>query len=446
MGIRDFFNYRRKRDTAIPAATPQDRKITAGGQVTAPQSTLILTQPQRFDLDLSMYKAAIRAAENMDYTQRTRLYDMYQDVMLDTHMISVVEKRKNAVLGSPIEFWRDGVPDEAINTHIKSPWFSELVGDILDAQFWGFTLAQFSTGKDGFIEYFNVPRKHVDPQLKIIKRHQSDITGVPFNEYPGLLFVKGKKPLGIFAACLPWVIRKNGTVGDWCQFSELFGMPIRDYAYDASDEVARARTLADALTQGSASVYIHPDATKLTFIEAGNKTGSGDVYDGLVKVCNAELSKAILGNTLTTEASETGTQALGTVHKKEEEGFTRSDKTFVLNVLNYDMTDIFTMLGINTDGGEFVFADTARVPATEKASLFKIARNDLNLPIDDDYIYQELGIEKPKDYDRMKEEERQRREEAAERMRQAREERENETPENRARFFAKAPDYGALNW
>ncbi|MDO4213196.1 MAG: DUF935 family protein [Bacteroidales bacterium] len=382
----------------------------------------------------------------MDYTQRTRLYDMYQDVMLDTHMISVVEKRKNAVLGSPIEFWRDGVPDEAINTNIKSPWFSELVSDILDAQFWGFTLAQFSTGRDGFIEYFNVPRKHVDPQLKIIKRHQSDISGVPFSEYPGLLFVRGKRPLGIFAACLPWVIRKNGTVGDWCQFSELFGMPIRDYAYDASDEVARARTLADAMTQGSASVYIHPEGTKLSFIEAGNKTGSGDVYDGLVKVCNAELSKAILGNTLTTEASETGTQALGTVHKKEEEGFTKADKTFVLNVLNYDMTDIFTMLGINTDGGEFVFADTAQVPATEKASLFKTARNDLNLPIDDDYIYQELGIEKPKDYERLKEEERQRREEAAERMRQVQEERGKEAPENRARFFAKAPDYGALNW
>lgn len=446
MGIRDFFNYRRRKGSAVPAATPPEQIITAGGQITAPQSTLILTPPQRFGLDLSMYKSAIRAAENMDYTQRTRLYDMYQDVMLDTHMISVVEKRKNAVLGSPIEFWRDGVPDEAINTNIKSPWFSELVSDILDAQFWGFTLAQFSTGRDGFIEYFNVPRKHVDPQLKIIKRHQSDISGVPFSEYPGLLFVRGKRPLGIFAACLPWVIRKNGTVGDWCQFSELFGMPIRDYAYDASDEVARARTLADAMTQGSASVYIHPDGTKLSFIEAGNKTGSGDVYDGLVKVCNAELSKAILGNTLTTEASETGTQALGTVHKKEEEGFTKADKTFVLNVLNYDMTDIFTMLGINTDGGEFVFADTAQVPATEKASLFKIARNDLNLPIDDDYIYQELGIEKPKDYERLKEEERQRREEAAERMRQVQEERGKEAPENRARFFAKAPDYGALNW
>ena len=35
--------------------------------------------------------------------------------------------------------------------------------------------------------------------------------------------------------------------------------------------------------------------------------------------CNNEIAKLILGNTLTTESSEKGTQALGTVHKKVED-------------------------------------------------------------------------------------------------------------------------------
>jgi phage gp29-like protein len=52
----------------------------------------------------------------------------------------------------------------------------------------------------------------------------------------------------------------------------------------------------------------------------------------------------VLGNTLTTEASETGTQALGTVHSKVEEALFLKDLRFVLNVLNYDMTDIFESL------------------------------------------------------------------------------------------------------
>ena len=36
--------------------------------------------------------------------------------------------------------------------------------------------------------------------------------------------------------------------------------------------------------------------------EAANKTGSSDQYDKLCERCNSEISKLILGNTLTTEA------------------------------------------------------------------------------------------------------------------------------------------------
>lgn len=421
-------------------------RITAGGQMTAPSSTIIMTQPQRFGLDLSQYKAAIRAAENMDYSRRTRLYDMYEDAMTDTHMVSVVSKRKNAILSSQITFLRNGLPDDRINDNIRSPWFHQFVADILDAQLWGFTLVQFTTGKDGYVDYFNVPRKHVDPQLRMIRHYQSDMTGVPFGEYGGLLLIEGGTRLGLLASCLPWVIRKNGTIGDWCQFSELFGMPIRDYAYDASDERARARVMADAMSQGSGSVYIHQDSTRLSFIEAGNKTGSADVYDRLVRVCNAEMSKAILGNTLTTETSDTGTQALGTVHRKEEEGFARADKQLVLKVLNYDMTEIFLAMGLDTRGGEFVYNDISQVSPIEKANLFRVARNELGLPIDDDYIYRELGIEKPADYDGMKEEEERRRAELAEKLRLMQQTREGEAPANRARFFGQAPDYRALEW
>lgn len=429
---------------------PQGGRITAGGQITAPGSTIIRTQPRRFDLDLSMYKAAIRAAENMDFTSRTLLYDMYDDALLDAHLMSVLEKRRNAVLSAPIQFWRDGVPDDKVNDQIKSPWFDNFLGDVLDAKFWGFTLVQFTAGPDGYVDYFLVPRKHVDPQLHLIKRYQTDITGVPFDEYPNLLFVQSGRPLGLLAVCLPWTIRKNGTVGDWSQFSELFGMPIRDYSYDAADPEARQRTIQEAENQGGAAAYVHSDGTKLTFIEAGNKSGSAEVYDKLVETCNAEISKAILGNTLTTEASDTGTQALGTVHKKEEESITRADRAFILSVLNYEMTDIFLSMGIDTKGGEFVFVESDTVPKTEKAQLFNTAKNVLGLPIDDDYMYQELGIEKPKDYDRLKAEAEEHRQEIAARLAAlggTDGQDGGDNPQNRMNgFFGTSPDCRALKW
>ena len=60
------------------------------------------------------------------------------------------------------------------------------------------------------------------------------------------------------------------------------------------------------------------------------------------------MSKAVLGNTLTTEASKTGTQALGTVHNKVELELIEQDALSILNLLNYDMTEQFAALGINT--------------------------------------------------------------------------------------------------
>ena len=66
----------------------------------------------------------------------------------------------------------------------------------------------------------------------------------------------------------------------------------------------------------------------------------------------------ILGNTLTTESSEKGTQALGTVHKKVEDKVLEADRKYVLNVLNYDMTDILLRMGINTEGGYVLFPRT----------------------------------------------------------------------------------------
>ena len=128
-------------------------------------------------------------------------------------------------------------------------------------------------------------------------------------------------------------------------------MPIREYTYDATDEESRQRLLADASSQGAAQVYVHPEGTSLNLIESGSKSGSLDVFKGLADFCNAELSKLFLGNTLTTQAGDTGTQALGSVQKKSEDIILRDDRKYVLNVLNYQLTDIFAALGFSTWSG-----------------------------------------------------------------------------------------------
>ena len=167
-------------------------QITVGGHTPRPgqkqPNTIVLTQPKRFGIDISDYTSAVKSAENVDYSRRYKLFDLYSDILMDTHLTCVIEKRKNAVLCSEIEFRKNGKPDDKVNEQIASPWFSSLVADILDAKFWGFTLCQFYKNGE-WVNYDLIPRKHADPVRRIILRHQTDITGTSWDEYPDLLFV-----------------------------------------------------------------------------------------------------------------------------------------------------------------------------------------------------------------------------------------------------------------
>lgn len=396
--------------------------ITSGGNIPRPgqsrPNVIMLTQPRRFGIDIADYTAAIKTAENVDFPRRYKLYDMYADILMDSHLSCVIEKRRNAVLCSDIEFRRDGKPDDKVNEQIRSPWFSRLVSDIIDSRFWGFTLCQFF--KDGeWIDYNLIPRKHADPVRRIILRHQTDITGIAWDEYPDLLFVGRPDDLGLLAKAAPWVIYKRNTTGDWSQFSEIFGMPIQEYTYDTDDEGSRERAISDAANVGSLATFVHGKDTSLNLIEAGNKTGSADVYERLCERCNNEISKLFLGNTLTTESSDTGTQALGTVHKKGEDKITQSDRLYVLDVLNYEAAEILARMGIDTAGGEFCFPEKKDLDPTSKINILTQLRTGFNLPVDDDYLYEEFGISKPADYEQIKRDEEERRAREAEEAKRA---------------------------
>ncbi|KAA6351231.1 hypothetical protein EZS27_001377 [termite gut metagenome] len=381
-------------------------KITAGGNIPRPgqhtPSTIVLTQPKRFGIDIADFTASIKSAENVDYSRRYKLYDLYSDILMDTHLSSVINKRTLAVLSSNIEFRRNGKPDDAINEQIRSPWFRRFVKDVMDAQLWGFTLCQFYRTKQ-WVDYDLVPRKHADPLRRLILKRQTDITGTSWDDYADLIFIGDKDDLGLLAKAAPWVIYKRNTTADWAQFSEVFGMPIREYVYETDDDEARQKAIEDAENTGSLAVLIHSKESTLNLLESGNKTGSADLYERLCERCNSEISKLMLGNTLTTEASEKGTQALGTVHKKVEDETARADRRYVLDVLNYDMTDIFLSLGINTTGGEFCFPEPDSMSLTEKASILTGLYTTFNLPFSDDYLYETFGVEKPENYKELKE-------------------------------------------
>lgn len=189
----------------------------------------------------------MRSFDNVIIPAGSKLYDMFIDILMDTHLSSVIDKRILAVQSSCIDFRRDGKVDETIGLQIRSPWLRRCIADIMWAKFWGFSLMQFY--KDGeWLNYDLIPRKHVDPIRKLILRHQSDLQGTPGTITPTCFLWATPRTWVCWPKAAPWVIYKRNTTADWAQFSEVFGMPIRTI-YETDDDDARQRAIDDAENQ-----------------------------------------------------------------------------------------------------------------------------------------------------------------------------------------------------
>lgn len=387
----------------------QKRRIEAGGfsQITAERQRLdiLLQAPELFHFDIAKYMNSLTSATAIDMYNRARLYDMYFSAFLtDPHLIGIKRKRLVGACRTPIEFVRNNKPEDSVNAVLKQPWFRRFRKEVVESELWGFSLFQFYLDTDGNVNYDCIPRKHYDPVKQVVLRYQSDVDGEPVDNFSNTLVV-GEDPrgLGLMSAIMPYVLYKRGNMGDWAQFCQIFGMPIREYTYDAGDEEARKRLIEDARRQGANAVYIHPKDSALNIIESGNKTGSSDLYKDFTAECDSQMSIAMLGNTLTTDAKATGTQALGTVHQEEEDEIKEEDEALILSVLNSPkMFRILQALGLNVEGGEFRFIEAKNIDKTVQLQAVTQLTEKLGLPIDDDYLYDTFDIEKPENYDQLK--------------------------------------------
>lgn len=386
-------------------AKKKNKRVTAGGNIgRLPTQTIVLQPTRRGGLDVSAYMESIRSAELIDYPRRAKLLDLYADVKIDGHLFSVLRKQKAAILSTQIQFIRDGKPDKKMQEHINSPWFNHFIEDLIDDEWEGVggSLFQFYLDEKGWINYTLVPRKHVDPINRTILRNQNDLIGESWDEFPGLLYIGNPRQIGNLAVAAFWVILKRNNVADWAELAEIFGRPIREGTYDAWDDKAREKLVEDIYNMGGAGVIVHPDGTKINLIQPAGVSASGDLYEAFSTFCNNEISKTVNGNTLTTEAGDKGTQALGTVQQEGEVDIAFFIKRRILDILNYEVTDVFASMGIDMAGGKFTFVPPKKKDPEKQVTIVCRLKNEAGLPIDDDYLYEEFGIPKPDNYDELK--------------------------------------------
>lgn len=357
-------------------------------------------------LDVQEWRDAMRLAES-EVGWRTKLYDLFNDILLDTHLSSELEKRLMEVTNADLVFVNDkGEELPEINDLIDTPEFEEVLNEIINSKMWGITLLEFETGIKTFKPH-SIERRNILPHKGIVVRDTySDDNGIAYREgtYVNWTIEVGKpKDLGLLLKVAFWVIIKRGGIGDFAHFAELFGMPTRIAEYDVFDEATRIELEKAMKEAGSANYILKPKGTNVELLE-NNTNSDGGLYDKLINICDKAISISLLGQTLTTIAKSGSGFAQAYIHQDTLAMIVKSDKKFVRRILNTDLKRILKNLGFAIDGGHFVFRDA--VPIAERKDEVALVKSlkDIGVPVDDDHVYKVSGIPKPEKYDELKEE------------------------------------------
>ena len=356
--------------------------------------------------DIQTFRASQISAESRYSPNRSRLYDLYDDIRLDGHLSGIIQKRFDAVLNKPL-FYRDksGKEVKGMNSFILSREMRFIKRQILESILNGIAGIEFIPGAT--VEPRYIPIKHIKPKWQIISYEQNGQEGADYTELPNIWIIGEPEDLGILLKCAPYAIYKRGVFADWANFIEIFGQPVRIMYYDAHDKQTKIELKEILDESGSALALMVPKQAEFKMMDGKQTNGDGRLQETFVNSANAELSVIVLGNTETTASAKTGSFAKSKTHQEQQLEISKSDLVYVAQYLNDPhFIAILKSYGLPvTEGGYFEFNKDIDINfLSERIEIDKALKDELHLPMEDDYLYDTYGVPKPANYEEIKQE------------------------------------------
>ncbi|MDP2376541.1 DUF935 domain-containing protein [Reyranella sp.] len=270
----------------------------------------------------------------------------------DLHYLAVLGTRKRQVaqLEITVEAASDAADDQA-NADLISSWLlrddlDDDLFDILDAVGKGFSLCEliWSMSERQWwperIEYVDPRFVRFDPLTGRVPMLLGD-AGLP-EDLPPFKFIyhriRASSGLPIrtgLARPVSWMwMFKNYAVKDWVAFAEVYGMPFRLGRYESGatreDISTLLRALADFGVDAAAAI---PKSMDIEFVDGKGASADGALFRGMAEWFDMQISKAVLGQTATTDAV-TGGLGSGAEHNDVRGDIERADAKALAATLN----------------------------------------------------------------------------------------------------------------
>ncbi len=405
MGLKDFFG-RVFKSTAPPVTRELASVSLAERWSSYPSVGLTPTRLAEI----------FRDADQGDCYRQMELFEEMEEK--DAHLAAILQTRKLAVLGKDYEVfpYAKTPEDERIAAAVGEMVYAipDLEGallDLLDAIGKGFALGEVIWEVAGGLARVTairwVPQKKVtfgddlNPRLLTMEAPWQGVEPPPWKViYHRYKARSGHASRAGVLRVVGWMyLLKNYALKDWAAFNEVFGMPLRLGKYDAGASPADREALIRAIRNlGSDAAGIISKATEIEFIEAASR-GNTNPYQAMAEFCNREMSKAVLGQTLTTDtAGSTGTYATAQVHAAVRRDLVQADAQALGATLREQL--LRPLVGFNFGWDRPV--PWFRFKYEEEAdlkTLSEVYRNlaALGLPLSPEHVAERFGIPLPSD-------------------------------------------------
>lgn len=277
-----------------------------------------------------------------------KISDVHRNLATDSHLSGEEKKRIGAVRNKPwvLTGGPEG-PRKEIDDLLWRLNVRDIISQIMKGVARGFRVMEIVWESDGNRTW---PKKIVgkpneafafrasDNALMMITRN--NISGVPVEPYKFLVAqneADEENPYGegYLDKCFWPITFKRGGVKFWMRFIEKYagafaiGKVPRNTKTEDKDQLLDS--LYDLIQDACAVI---PNDGSVEIIEAAGKSASAEIYEKLSDWADKQISKAILGQTLTADIGDKGSYAASNTHYKVSEDIGKDDATLVQSVMN----------------------------------------------------------------------------------------------------------------
>jgi len=271
----------------------------------------------------------------------------------DLHYASVLGTRKLALAGLNIRV--EAATDEAedlrradmLREVVESAEFGELQTDLTDALGKGYSVAEIMWDRSGSTW---IPERFVwrDPRFFMFDRETGQelrlldeadmINGIALAPYKFIVHrprLRAGLPIrgGLARLAAVAYMCKAWTWKDWMGFADIYGIPMRVGRYGPNASKDDIGVLMAAVANlGSDAAAVIPDSMRIDFTQAANVNGAGDFFKGLAEWWDKQMSKAIVGQTMS--ADDGASLAQAKVHNEVRLDLLEADAKAESNTLN----------------------------------------------------------------------------------------------------------------